>query len=94
MPDLESGTNEYSEDPNDPINKPWTVPPTSASTTISKWSLPLPEDMSDARDPLVSRAIYIRSFMERSRGDIKQWSWVWEKEIQSIEVKKLLVEVK
>ena len=94
MPDLESGTNEYSEDPNDPINKPWTVPPTSASTTISKWSLLLPEDMSDARDPLVSRAIYIRSFMERSRGDIKQWSWVWEKEIQNIEVKKLLVELK
>ena len=35
-PDSESGTNEYSEDPNDPINKPWTVPPTSASPTISK----------------------------------------------------------
>ena len=43
--------------------------------------------MSDARDPLVARAIYIRSFMERSRGDIKQWSWVWEKEIQTIEVR-------
>ena len=42
--------------------------------------------MSDARAALVSRAIYIRSFMERSRGDIKQWSWVWEKEIQNIEV--------
>ena len=51
-----------------------------------QWNLPLPTDMSDARAALVSRAIYIRSFMERSRGDIKQWSWVWEKEIQNIEV--------
>lgn len=51
-----------------------------------QWNLPLPTDMSDARAALVSRAIYIRSFMERSRGDIRQWSWVWEKEIQNIEV--------
>ena len=47
--------------------------------------------MSDARDPLVCRAIYIRSFMERSRGDIKQWSWVWEKEIQNIEVSEEII---
>ena len=43
--------------------------------------------MSDPRDPLVSRALYIRAFMERSRGDIRQWSWVWEKEIENIEVR-------
>ena len=47
----------------------------------------MPFDMSDPLDPLVSRALYIRAFMERSRGDIRQWSWVWEKEIQNIEVR-------
>ena len=47
----------------------------------------MPGDMSDPRDPLVSRALYIRAFMERSRGDIRQWSWVWEKEIQNVEVR-------
>ena len=41
--------------------------------------------MSDPKDPLVCRALYIRAFMERSRGDIRQWSWVWEKEIENIE---------
>ena len=43
--------------------------------------------MSDPGDPLVCRALYIRAFMERSRGDIRQWSWVWEKEIENIEVR-------
>ena len=57
------------------------------SYAFYQWSLPLPRDMSDPKDPLVCRALYIRAFMERSRGDIRQWSWVWEKEIENIEVR-------
>ena len=34
--DKESGTNDYSEDPHNPINKPWTVPPTTVTPTIAK----------------------------------------------------------
>ena len=96
--------NVYSEDPNNPMVKPWHIPPSSCTQDIVKvdteqtviknvvspqfqWSLPLPTDMSDPRDALVMRAIYIRCFMERSRGDIRQWSWIWEKEIQNIDVR-------
>ena len=51
---------------------------------VVKWTLPLPTDMGAATDPLICRALFIRSFMERSRGDIRQWSWVWESEIENI----------
>ena len=33
----------------------------------------------------VSRAVYVRALMERSRGDIRQWSWVWEQEIELVQ---------
>ena len=81
----QTGLNVYSEDPNDPTKKPWSIPPSSCKPMVVKWTLPVPTDMADATDPLVSRALYIRSFMERSRGDIRQWSWVWESEIENIQ---------
>ena len=33
----------------------------------------------------VPRAVYVRALMERSRGDIRQWSWVWEQEIERVQ---------
>ena len=83
--DDQTGVNYYSEDPNDPTKNPWNIPPSSYTPTVVRWNLPMPTDMADATDSLVSRALYIRSFMERSRGDIRQWSWLWESEVENIQ---------
>ena len=79
------GVNLYSPEPGDPSVRPWHRVPSSASPLVALWDLPLPTDMSPATEPLVARAVYVRALMERSRGDIRQWSWVWEQEIERVQ---------
>ena len=78
------GINIYSPDPADLGSRLWHRVPTSATQTVAMWELPLPTDMASSSDPLVSRSVFVRSLMERSRGDIRQWSWVWEREIEKV----------
>ena len=78
------GINIYIPDPADLGSRPWHRVPTSATQTVAMWELPLPTDMASSSDPLVSRSVFVRSLMERSRGDIRQWSWVWEREIEKV----------